>query len=423
MKKKKILFLVTNTNIFTGFFRSEIKNISKFFDIYFLVSKYGFENTRFSKSKKIWFKELEKKKISKKIIWLDQVTYTNFFKNFIFNIRLINIFNEIKSLNIDVFLLPNRSSYWEEILYELFKKKKVFCYLTNPPSGLDRFNDFINFKKSLKSKKIYQSFFVKSDNTELHLKNTKSLNKNLFGFLFQKINIFLSKQISHFFLPLFLIKKRINLESIYYKLDLSFLNFNKIIIFNPEFKIFFKKIITNKNIKIYLLNKNVSKKYVKNYNWIFTYSSNDKYVLFKLFKYLLMLKKLKKLNYIYLKGHPTWKHNNIDKYFFKLLKKNGIKYRILNSHRNINYLKYYGLITAPSTVLLESVYNNINIKIIGIKKDKNITSGLLFKFYYANKNKIIWEPNIKKLNYYLLRKHETKIKTLNLKRFFTKIFA
>ena len=127
MKKKKILFLVTNTNIFTGFFRSEIKNISKFFDIYFLVSKYGFENTRFSKSKKIWFKELEKKKISKKIIWLDQVTYTNFFKNFIFNIRLINIFNEIKSLNIDVFLLPNRSSYWEEILYELFKKKKFFA--------------------------------------------------------------------------------------------------------------------------------------------------------------------------------------------------------------------------------------------------------------------------------------------------------
>jgi hypothetical protein len=133
-----------------------------------------------------------------------------------------------------------------------------------------------------------------------------------------------------------------------------------------------------------------------------------------------MLKKLKKLNYIYLKGHPTWKHNNIDEHFLNLLKKNDIKYRILNSHKNINYLKYYGLITAPSTVLLESAYNNINIKIIGIKKDKNITSGLLSKFYYANKNKIIWEPNIKKLNYYLLRKHETKIKTLNIKKFFQK---
>lgn len=126
MKKKRILFLATNTNIFTGFFRSEIKNISKVFDIYFLVSKYGFENTKFRKSKKIWFKELEKKKISKKTIWLDQVTYTNFFKNFIFNIRLIDTFKEIKSLDIDIFLLPNRSSYWEEILYELFKKKKSF---------------------------------------------------------------------------------------------------------------------------------------------------------------------------------------------------------------------------------------------------------------------------------------------------------
>ena len=59
--KKKLLFLITNVNIFNGFFSKEIKNISKEFDIYFLVSRYGFKNPEFKKSKTIWFNELKKK--------------------------------------------------------------------------------------------------------------------------------------------------------------------------------------------------------------------------------------------------------------------------------------------------------------------------------------------------------------------------
>ena len=48
------------------------------------------------------------------------------------------------------------------------------------------------------------------------------------------------------------------------------------------------------------------------YNWIFAYSSNNKILFLKLFKYLLMLKKLNKLNKIYFKGHPTWQHSSVD---------------------------------------------------------------------------------------------------------------
>lgn len=415
--KKKILFLVTNSNIFTGFFQSDIKNISKNYDIYFLVSKFGFDNVDIKKSKLSWFKNFEKKRIVKKIIWIDRPSYTNFYKNIIFNKKLISILNQVKSLNIDFFLLPNRSSYWEEIFMQYFRKKILFCYLINPPSGLDLFNNFNDLKKSLKNKRVYKTFNVKSDNNALHSHNTKPLsNKNYFIFLFYKVNIFLSKQISHFLLPLFLIKKTININSIFYKLDLNFFNFNKIIIFNAEFKIFLKNLLLDNNIKIYLYSNYFINYRIKNYNWIFAYASNDKNALSKLFKYLIMLKKLKKISRVYFKGHPTWKHENIEKSFFNLLKKNGIKYKFLDSYKNINYSRYYGLITTPSSVLLESTYNNPNIKIIGIKKNKIMTSGLLYRFFNSYKKKIIWEPNFINLKNYLKKTNKNKPITSGLKR-------
>ncbi len=418
--KKKILFIITNTNIFTGFFKSEIKNISKSYDIYFLVSSYGFDNIKFHKSKLRWFRELKRKKLVKKIILLKTASYTNFIKTLIFNKQLISKLKEIKNLNIDYFLFPNRSMYWEEIFFEYFKKKKIFCYLTNPPSSLDFFNNIEAFKKSFFKKKVYRNHIVKSDNPELHFQNTKSLNReNYFDFFVQKINIFLSKQINHFFLPIFLIRKKININSIYYKLDLNFLNFKKIIIFSEEFKIFFKKISITKDTKIYLCSKNSKNINIKNYNWIFPYASNDTNTLSKLFKYLLMLKKLKKINQIYFKGHPTWKHENIDKNFFKKLRNNNIKYKQLDSYQNINFSKYYGVISIPSTVLIESTYHNPDIKIIGIKRNKNLTSGLLYKFYSINKKKIIWEPNLKDLKIYIKIKNKNKLIVNNLKNFFS----
>ena len=421
MKKKKILFLVTHTAIFRGFFKSELKSLSKMHDIYLLVSKYGFDEIDFREKQRIWLNDLEEKKIAKKIFFLDEISYLNFYRSLTFNIKLIHILKKIKSIGIDIFLLPNRTSYWEEIIFEYFKKKKIFCYLTNPPQGLDLFNNFSNLNKSLKNKKIYKTYTIKSENAKLHSLNTKELShKNLFSFIFQKINIFFSKLINHYLIPIFLINKKINLNSIYYKLNLNFLFYSKLIIFNPEFKIFLKKITTNKNIKVYFCSNRLKKKYNKNYNWLFTYSSNDKKLLSKLLKYLLILKKLNKLDKIYFKGHPTWKHLSIEKKYFDLLRKNGLKFKNLDANDTINYSNYYGLITAPSSVILEANYNCPHIKIIGIKKHKNLTSGLLYKFYNNYKNKIIWEPHYKSLKKYLKNDFKYETKNLSLQNLFTK---
>ena len=417
--KKKILFLVTHSIIFKGFFQSEIKNLSKIYDIYFLVSKYGFDNFEFRKKQRKWYKDLEKKKITKKIFFLEQISYSNFYKSITFNIKLISILKNIKKLNIDIFLLPNKTYYWEEIFFEYFKNKKIFCYLTNPPSGLDLFNNFHELKKSIKNKKIFKTFMIKSDSKKLHSFNTNELNnKNLFILFFQKVNIFFSKFINHYLFPFFLIGNSIQFNSIYYQLNLNFLFYPKIIIFNPVFKVFINKLVKNKNNEVYLCSKNFKRHSKMDYNWIFAYSSNNKILFLKLFKYLIMLKKLNKLNKIYLKGHPTWQHSSVEIKYIKLLEKNGIKFQHLSPYDNINYSKYFGLISTPSSVMLEANYNCPNMKIIGIKKSENLISGLLNKFYRAYDNKVIWEPNFKNLKIYLNNDHGNKMKNNNLKNYY-----
>ena len=403
------------------FFFEDIKNISKNFDVYFLVSTYGFEDPTFYKSKIDWFKYLKKQKILKKVIYMNDLTYTNFYRNILFNKKLISIINELKLLKIDHFLFPSMFSYWEELLFCIFKNKTMSCYLPNPPSGLDYFNSLTEFRKSFRENKIYKSFDVKSDDEKLHQQNTRYLNnKNIFKFLIQKINIFLSKQISHIIFPLFLIKKVINPNSIYYKLNVNFLKFKKIIIFNQETKNLLNKLPLDKNIKIYFCSKNYIKKKNKNFNWVYPYSSNDKQVLFKLLEYLKMLKKLKKINKIYFKEHPTWKHKKIEKNFFLKLKKNGIKYAFLDSYKNINYSKYYGLISNPSSVILESAYNQPSIKII-IIKGKNHASGMLHKFYMSVNRKNLWDPTYKQLVNFLKKNNKPKLGSKNFKKILLEI--
>ena len=67
-----------------------------------------------------WFKLLQKKKVAKKVWWLDEASYTNIFKNLKFNRNFIKIINQIKFTNIDFFLCPNKYHYWEDIFYEYF---------------------------------------------------------------------------------------------------------------------------------------------------------------------------------------------------------------------------------------------------------------------------------------------------------------
>ena len=167
-----------------------------------------------------------------------------------------------------------------------------------------------------------------------------------------------------------------------------------------------------------MCSKNYQNINTKNYNWIFPYASSDPDTLSKLFKYLILLKKLKKIDKIYFKGHPTWKHENIDKKFFKKLTDNNIKYKHLDSYQNIDFSKYYGLISIPSTVLIESTFHNSDINIIGIKRNKKLTSGLLYKFYSSNKRKIIWEPDLKNLRAYIKIKNKNKPYSKTLKNLF-----
>ena len=385
--KKKILFVINDLGIFRGFFRADILHIAKDYDVYFLIYKYGFQNKDYKKYQINWMENLQKKKIVKKVIWLDEVSYSNFHKNIIFNKNFIKIIKDIKILNIDYFLLTNLYYYWEEIIFHIFKDKKIFCYLTNAPTGVDFFKNFKELKKSLKFNRILKSFSLNSDNSDYHRFNTRPLNNyNFFIFIFQKLNIALSKLLNHYFIPIILIKRTIKIKSIYYKLNLNFFDFDKIIIFGNEFKKFLLNLNLKKNTKIYLCSKYNQDKQIKNYNWVYTYSSaKDKQVLSKLFNYLKILKKLKKINYVYFKGHPTWKHEIIEKNFFKKLKQSGIKFKFIDNYKKVDFLKYYGLISAPSTVLSEALYNNPNLKIIGIRKNKYITSGLLYKFYKYKK--------------------------------------
>ena len=403
--KKKILFIITNFSVFYSFFRDDIRNIAKYYDIHFLVYKYGFHNQNFQKKNFDILSKLKKKQIIKKIFWLEEVSYSNFYKNLLFNRELIKIIKKIKTLNIDYFLLPPFFHYWEELFFQIFKKHNIFCYLLNAPGGLDYFNNFRQLKKSLKLNKLFYGFHFKSDNQNFYFINQRPLANNYIILIYQKLNIAFSKLLNHYLIPILLIKKIINTKSIYYRLNFKFYLCKKIINFNNQFKIFLKKFNLKKRTIIFLCSKYNFDKEPQDYNWIYTYSSSkDKQTLSKLFNYLKILKKLKKLNYVYFKGHPTWEHEYIQNFFFTKLRQHGIKFKFIDSIDYIDFSKFYGLISAPSTVLVEAQYHNPNIKIIGIRRNKNITSGLLLNFYSLSQKQIIWEPKIDVLKNYLTKK-------------------
>ena len=289
---------------------------------------------------------------------------------------------------------------------------------------MDLFNSLKEFKKSLKKGKIEnkEKFNVISDSLAMHNFNTKTVKKKKFiSFFFEKLNIFMCKNVNHYFLPYLLVKKTFNPNSIQNKLNLNFLDFKKILIFNEEYKDYLSN-FSLKNKQVFVYKSSNLKNKISNFNWIYAFSgTRDKKVLEKILKYLLILKKIKKLNKISFKGHPYWKHEDIGKDFLKILRKNYIKYDLIKNYENIDYLNYYGVITSPSTILLESTFNNPSIKLIGIKHDKYNVSRSLFEFYKIVNKKIIWEPNINNLKKYLLKKKiKQNFTSNNLKEFFTK---
>ena len=102
------------------------------------------------------------------------------------------------------------------------------------------------------------------------------------------------------------------------------------------------------------------------------------------------------------------------------MKKTGIKFSFLNSYKNLNYSKYYGLITSPSSVIVESAYNQPSIKII-IMKSKNYASGMLHKFYKSSNGKNLWDPTYIQLVNFLKKKNKPKLNSKNFKQILLEI--
>ena len=86
----------------------------------------------------------------------------------------------------------------------------------------------------------------------------------------------------------------------------------------------------------------------------------------------------------------------------------------MNKTKNIEYEKYYGIISEPSSVFLESIIYNSNINIIGISKNYQTTSGAISQFYKQIRS-ICWEPRIKNLIVFFNKKNLNVDRYLNFK--------
>ena len=137
--------------------------------------------------------------------------------------------------------------------------------------------------------------------------------------------------------------------------------------------------------------------------WIFLCNDNYFKSLNAFLSGTIKSKKNKQNRKIYIKRHPTWQSKKLDKNFFIKLNEIKVKYKILNKTKNIIYEKYFGIISEPSTAYIEGLLHNKNIKIIGISKNIQTTSGAIFELYKKIKE-ICWDPDIKILKRHLSNK-------------------
>jgi len=139
--KKKILFIISNPSQFKNLFRNKLDYLNHKYEINFLVYPYTF---KYNKKLKIyinnWIKDKKDKKKINKVWRLKEYTYYNFFSSLEFILNLSKIIKEIKNHKIDIFFFTSILYFWEKILLDFFKKKKIFAYQVGLPTGLDLFN-------------------------------------------------------------------------------------------------------------------------------------------------------------------------------------------------------------------------------------------------------------------------------------------
>lgn len=419
MAKKKILFVISNPSQFKGFFRNKLDFICKEFDVYLLVYPYGFQrNSELKIEIKQWINKLRKKSIVKGIWYLKSYSYYNINSNIKFNLEFLKTIREIITKKIDIFFVPSLSHYWEKIIVKFFKQKKIYGYLCSPPSGLDLFNSLKDFNKSIENKKLIfekGSFYVSSDDKYLHKINTNSpVSENkipIISFLLEKTIIRINLFINLFIVPMYLNFFIIRFNNFFDKVNFNFLGVNKIICFHPIVFSLLKKTYPEKKIYCCDLNKNKEDNSKLNKNWIFL--CNDTYYksIDIFFKILIKLKKLKKISKIHIKKHPSWQSKDFDTNFQKKLRETKVPYKILKKTENVKYENYVGIISEPSSVYIESLTHNKKIKVIGIAKNRQTSSGAVIKFY-KKINNICWEPNFFKLKKYLSKKTSFEYKNL-----------
>ena len=415
MANKKLLFVTSNPSQFKGFFRNKLNALSKESDIYLLIYTYGFKNRKLKNHIYEWTKDLKKKLIIKRVWYLSEYSYTNTKQNINFNVEFLKIIKKIDLINFDILLISNIGNYWEKILVEYYNKKKKIAFLLSPPSGMDLFNSFSDFMKSLKLQSFFLKkgkFIIRSDNNYLHQKNTNSshLNKKspILSFVIEKIKVRINLFINFFIIPTYLNIFKLKKNSFVDQINFNFLNVDGIICFHKSLVQVLKTMYPNTKIKHLNLNNNKIKN-SKQKKWIFLCDNNNKATFEKLYKIIINLKKINRINLLYIKQHPTWLSSELDVDFKKKLKEIKIPYMILEKTKNVIYENIEGIILEPGSSIIEGLTHKENLKILAIKSNYNLTSGAIFQFY-KKFDEICWNHDVRSLKKYF------KYNTLNDKK-------
>ena len=408
MANKKLIFITSNPSQFKGFFRNKLLLIGDKIDIYLLIYPYGLNNKNLRYELKEWTNNLKTKLIIKKVWYLENYSYTNIKESINFNIRLIKIFKRINQINCDFFFISTQGHYWEKLLVNFFKKKKIIGYLLSPPSGMDLFNSYKDFIKSINYKKFFFDdgrYLVESDNESLHQINTNSTSRkrlSIIEFIKDKIKIRINILINYFIVPIYLKLSYLKMNNFEDKINFNFNGTNKIICFHPGLINLLKTMYPGKKIDCLSLLKN-NKINVKNKKWVYLSDNNNKKSLQELYKIIFNLKKINKIKKLFIKQHPTWQSEIINDDIIKKLKEIKIPFEILKNTKNTIYEKVEGIILEPGSSIIEGLTHNPNLKIIVIKSNYKVTSGAIYQFY-KKFNEICWNYNVKNLKQYLKKK-------------------
>lgn len=420
MINKKLLFVVSNSSQFKGFFRNKLEKIDKKIDIYLLIHPYGFSNKDLENEIKNWTKDLKKNLVIKNAWYLGEYSYMNIKKNIIFNIKFLKIIKKINQINFDFILISTLGHYWEKIIVKFFDKKKIIGYLMSPPSGMDFFNSLNDFTKSIKDKKfIYNKgkYIVKSDNILIHKINTdtqSSKNKfQIIDFILEKIIVRINLLINLLIVPMYLKFFMIKMSGFNDKINFNFIGISKIICFHPSLVGIIKKLYPNKKIHCYSLLDNKIKN-LNNNEWIYLLSNNSGKSLKVFYKIIINLKKINKINKLYIKQHPSWLSDGLSPDFYRKLKEIKIPFKVLNKSKNTIYEQCEGIILEPGGSIIEGLTHKSNLKILAIKSNYIDISGAQYQFYKKIKN-ICWNHDVKSLKEYLKKKNnfnQKKIKRI-----------